>query len=490
MLSTLGYTDVEAAALGCRDLFDMAEGIYDVVELYFRTPIDDTPPELLRERMRRNMRYVLRGFSYVELWVLSLVLVWVNRSSFWSGGTLTELNATAISGALIYASILTAPVVQSFTRRYLFYSLQGNVPLARWVTSRVLYCGGGLVFAILVATWFVLEHVLGALTPDTNMEFLAFALLLASLQLVFAPLVATRSALVLCASVASGAVVLLVLQPGSWVAELDVKRLFSVQAAAILTIFGVSWLASLWLRRRSEKPLDGQPHRALPPRAAGFALGVAPYALYGVVLFVFVFAPMLLAGGAPKLVYHYQPVFEGATDLAMLVLIPALITVTVMTERFSDDLAAALTGLTITEVVTFRRRVLRLIVLRLVVLIAVTTVSSVGMLLAVQRVPSLLPRGAPDWLFPSALAAYALLSIAMFCAQILFVLCRPATALTAVASGLTVLVAVGVPITLHGHTLAGPLIGFSAGAAVAASVSLALTVRTARRADWAVYSAM
>ena len=218
VLSTLGYTDAEAAALGCRDLFDMAERIYEIVEIYFRTPIDDTPPELLRERMRRNMRYLLRGFSYVELWVLSLLLLWVNRASFWSGGTLTELHATAISAALIYSSILTAPVIQSYTRRYLFYSLQGNAPLARWVTSRVLYCGAALVYGVLLATWFVMEHVLGALTPNTNLEFLAFALLLASLQLVFAPLVATRSAVALSAAVLSGAVVLLVLQPASWVA--------------------------------------------------------------------------------------------------------------------------------------------------------------------------------------------------------------------------------------------------------------------------------
>ena len=208
VLSTLGYTDAEAGALGCHDLFEMAERIYEVIELYFRRPIDDTPPELLRERMLRNMRYLLRGFSYVELWVLSLVLLYVNRSSFWSGGTLNVGQATAISLALIYASILTGPVIQSFTRRYLFYSLQDNVPLARWVTTRVLYCGAGLVFATIVATWFVLEHVVGGLTPDTNMEFLAFALLLASLQLAFAPLNATRSAVVLCGAVMSGAVVL------------------------------------------------------------------------------------------------------------------------------------------------------------------------------------------------------------------------------------------------------------------------------------------
>lgn len=490
VLSTLGYTDVEAAGLGCRDLFQMAERIYEVVELYFRPTIDDTPPELLRERMRRNMRYLLRGFSYVELWVLSLLLLWVNRSSFWSGGTLTQLHATAISFGLITASILTAPVIQSFTRRYLFYSLQGNAPLARWVTSRVLYLGAGIVFVVIFAMWFVLEHVLGALTPDTNMEFLAFALLLASLQLVFAPLVATRSAIVLSAAVLSGAVVLLALQPSGWVAQIDVKALYTLQAAAICTIFAVSWLGSLWLRRRAESAGDGLPGRALPPRAGALALAVAPYALYGVVLFGFVFAPKLLAGGALGLRYHYGPVYEGATDLAMPVLIPALIAVTVMTERFSDDLAAALTGLMITEVEAFRRRVLRLVLARLAALILVAGVSSVVMLLVVHRLPWLVPVGAPEWLFPSALAAYGLLAVAMFCAQILFVLCRPATALVALGAGFGVFLAVGAPTTASGDALGGPLVGFVAGAATAAAVSFALTVRTARRADWAVYSAM
>ncbi len=490
VLSTLGYTDTEAASLGCLDLFDMAERIYEIVEIYFRTPIDDTPPELLRERMRRNMRYLLRGFSYVELWVLSLLLLWVNRASFWAGGTLTELHATAISGALIYSSILTAPVIQAYTRRYLFYSLQGNVPLARWVTGRVLYCGAALVYAVIVTTWFVMEHVLGALTPDTNLEFLAFALLLASLQLVFAPLVATRSAVALSAAVLSGAVVLLALQPDSWVAQVDIQRLFTLQAGAIVTIFVVSWLVSQWLHRRSQGPSQGLPRRALPPRATAFTLAVAPYALYGVVLFTFVFASKLLAGGALGLSYHYGPIYEGATDLAMPVLIPALIAVTIMTERFSDDLAAALTGLTISAVETFRRRVLRLMLLRLAVLVGVTAASSAVMVLVVRQVSWLLPVGAPGWLFPGALAGYGLLAVAMFCAQILFVLCRPATALVAMGVGLAVFVAVGVPLMVAGQALAGPLLGFCAGAAVAAAVSLVLTVRTARRADWALYSAM
>jgi hypothetical protein len=38
--------------------------------------------------------------------------------------------------------------------------------------------------------------------------------------------------------------------------------------------------------------------------------------------------------------------------------------------------------------------------------------------------------------------------------------------------------------------MAGPLIGFLVGSAVAAVLAVALIVRTARRGDWAVYSAM
>jgi hypothetical protein len=490
VLSTLGYTDASATGFGCRDLFDMAERIYEVVELYFRRSIDDTPPESMHERMRRNMRYLLRGFSYVELWVLSLALIWVNKSSFWSGGTLTVGQATAISLALVCTSLLTGPVVQSFTRRYLFYTLQDNAPLARWVTSRVLYGGAALVFASILTCWFLLEHVVGAFTPDTNRVFLAFALLLASLQLGFAPLVASRSAVVLGAAVMSGAAVLVWLRPDGWVGQVDITRLFSVQAIAIATIFVVTWLSSLWVRRRHESDRRGLPRRALPPRAAGFGIGVAPYALYGALLFAFVFAPKLLAGGMLEVTYRYGPVYEGATDLSMLVLIPALVAVTVMTERFSDDLASALGELTITEVADFRRRVLRLVGRRFGMLVAVVVISAAAMSAVVDRLPWLLPAGAPDWLFTTGLIAYSLLALTLFCAQLLFVLCRPAAALGAMGSGMLVFGAVGVPLVRSGRVMAGPLIGFLAGSAVAAVVALVLMVRTARRADWAVYSAM
>jgi hypothetical protein len=490
VLSTLGYTDASAAGFGCRDLFDMAERIYEVVELYFRRPIDDTPPESLHERMRRNMRYLLRGFSYVELWVLSLVLIWVNKSSFWSGGTLTVRQATAISLALVCTSLLTGPVVQSFTRRYLFYALQDNAPLARWVTSRVLYGGAAVVFGSIVACWFVLEHVLGAFTPDTNRVFLAFALLLASLQLGFAPLVASRSAVVLCAAVFSGAAVLVWLRPDGWVGQVDITRLFTVQALAIATIFVVTWLSSLWVRRRSESDRHGLPRRALPPRAAGLGVAMAPYALYGALLFAFVFAPKLLAGGILDGAYRYGPVYEGATDLSMLVLIPALVAVTVMTERFSDDMATALGELTITDVAAFRRRVLGLVGRRFGMLVAVVVISAAALLVAVDRLPWLLPAGAPEWLFTTGLLAYSLLALTLFCAQLLFVLCRPAIALATMGSGMVVLGAVGVPLVMRGHVVAGPVIGFLAGSASAAVLAVVLIARTASRADWAVYSAM
>jgi hypothetical protein len=490
VLSTLGYTDDSATGFGCRDLFDMAERIYEVVELYFRHPIDDTPTESLHQRMRRNMRYLLRGFSYVELWVLSLALIWVNKSSFWSGGTLTVRQATAISLALVCASLLTGPVVQSFTRRYLFYTLQDNAPLARWVTSRVLYGGAALVFTAIVACWFLLEHVLGAFTPDTNRVFLSFALLLAALQLGFAPLVASRSAIVLCAAVMSGAAVLIWLRPDGWVGQVDISNLFTVQAFAIATVFVVAWSASFRVRKRHERDRPGQPRRALPPRAVGFGIGVAPYALYGALLFAFVFAPKLLAGGMLDGTYTYGPVYEGATDLSMLVLIPALIAVTVMTERFSDDLAAALGELTITEVDAFRGRVLRLVARRFGMLVVVVAVSAAAMTVAVHRLPWLLPARAPSWLFTVGLVAYSLLALTLFCAQLLFVLCRPAAALATMGSGMLVFAAVGVPLVLSGRVMAGPLVGFLAGSAFAALLAILFMVRTARRADWAVYSAM
>ena len=119
--------------------------------------------------------------------------------------------------------VLTAPVIQAYSRRQVFYALQGNMPLARWATSRILHAGGLVVLLALVVSYVVLEHVLEALTPDTTLLYLCFALLLASALLDVTPLLAAGDGWGVFVSAVAGAGVLLWRRPPSWTALVDVE---------------------------------------------------------------------------------------------------------------------------------------------------------------------------------------------------------------------------------------------------------------------------
>ncbi len=489
-LSTLGDGDSTAARYGCTDLFDLARRVHAVVPMYRRQPAEDAAPETAWHRRRRRAGYLVQGFAHVQVWVLALVLLFWNRAAFWSGTTLTIPQSTAIGLALVVSTVLTAPVIQAYSRRHVFYALQGNMPLARWATSRILHAGGLVVLLAILASYVVLEHVLHALTPDTTVLYLCFALLLASAQLALTPLLAAGDGWGVFGAALAGAAVLLWLRPTSWTALVDVEGLFRAQAAAIAVILAVAMLAA-WLRQRAqEATYRALPDRALAPRWLPVSVSVLPYSLYGVLIFLLVFGPKLVAGGLLHGAYHYEPVFEGTADIAVLLLVPALIAMTAMSEGFRPALRDAIHDLRVDEVATFRQRVVRQAARRLVVLLVVLGTCSALLWLVTVRGPRLLPVDAPSHLMPATLAAFALLAVGLACGQLLFVLEQPLLALSGMVGGFLTFLAVAAPVGAVASPPTGALVGLLAGATVAATSAGVTLLRVARRADWAVYAGL
>ncbi len=493
VLSTLGYTDAAAQSLGASGLFDLARRIYDVIDLHYRPPdaSDEELPEAWHRRFRRALSTVAMGFSYAELWVLSLALLATTRLSFWSSTTLTGRQATAVNIALVAALVVSTPFVQAFSRKHVFFRLQSDWPLARWVTN-VLIGGGALVTVLVLGGVYVLfEDVLHAYTPGSNRLFLGFALLIASLNLVLAPLYAMRSFLALFVALGTGAAVIVVTMPGDWQQLLSQAHMVRLQVVSLIAVEVVALALGLFVRRRMERREPDPVRESLRPRLPVFLLATAPYVVYGAALYVLVFAHKFIAGGALAGGYSYRIGYEAAVGLGAAVLVPVLVVVTVTMECFARDVSKALKGITVARAAEFDVRMRRLYRRRLTVLLAVVAASgaAVWLLGAHVRWPLRIPA---DGLrsFPVAVAGYAVLGVGLFHAQWLFYISRPAPVLYGLGAGIALSLACGVAGQVWGAPAGGAVWGLLAGSAVFAAVTCGATLRSLANFDRALYAAL
>lgn len=491
VLSTLGYTEEAARMLGASGLLDLAQRVFDVIELHYRAPSDEVEelPEAWHLRFMRFLSAVAMGLSNAELWVLSLVLLVTTRVAFWSSTTLIGLEATAVNIALVTALIVSTPFVQSFSRKHVFFELQSNWPLARWTANLLIGTGAVVALVVLLGVYLLLENVLHVYTPGTNRLFLGFALLIAALNLVIAPLYTMRAYLALFVALVLGTAVIVIAMPDGWPELLDRRYMTSVQVVSMLTIVGVALVLSLLVRRRMEGRDPDPIGKSLRPRLGVFLFTTLPYAAYGGGLYVLVFAHKFYAGGLFGGHYSYQIGYEAAVGLAAIVIVPVLVTVTAAMERFPRDVGKAIRDVSMSEAHELGTHMRHLYRKRLLVLLAVVGVSAltVWVLGAFVKWPLRIPAGGMS-AFPVALAGYSFLGVALFHVQWLFYISRPRPVLVGLGAGIAASTLLAIMGESFAASASGSVWGLLVGSALFAALTMWATIRSLGSFDTALYS--
>ena len=388
VLSTVGYTDDVARRRHSGGLFDLSPrvrqrlGMYREPELYL-----ERRAETWTRRVERQLVYLGRGLSYVELWAVAFVLLITNQVTFWDVRGGYAIDITAISIALIVASISISGFVQVFSRRYLFYRLQGNYAMARWVTVRTLGVGVVVSSAAVIAAWAVMEHGLHALTPDATTIFLQFGLLFVLLFASMAPLYALQAfgpmLLALCAGGAVLVFARLADPLGYTYLILDERLAYHLQTQALLVVVVLASFYS-WLEQRRRR--DGEPleHPELVPRPAGLFLGTAAYFLYGGGFFALLFLSRIVGGFETRHPFLPETTEMYLLDIGMLVLLPGIVVGAACIQNLSHDTGRKLRGLEVVQLRTFNQDLRNTYRRMALTVVATSTVTGAGILLVVN----------------------------------------------------------------------------------------------------------
>lgn len=336
ILATLGYSDERARELGCRDVFELAEKVMLLLPL-FGGPVDEPPVGTVDHVAepppgphRMSLSLLARSLLYSAPWIIAVLALVIARVSFWS--TITpQMFSTTVSLALFAALIVTGGFMQAFARRGLFYSLQHNSLLLRWALRWAL--GGGLLALLVVigGGYLILEYVLQAYTPASNLSFLFFGISIGVLLLAFSPLYLAKALREIVISAGAGGLVAIV--GGLWIINGDYINLYTaqwVQFAALWTAVVVALLFDVGVLRRLAAPPAGAEDpstdnlHVLPPRLVPVARSVRPYWAYGTGFFVLLVVDQLIAGGLWMGVFNYNGLYQVGVGTGLLILIPTL----------------------------------------------------------------------------------------------------------------------------------------------------------------------
>jgi hypothetical protein len=395
--------------------------------------------------------------------------------------------ASVVAAATLVSLVVTGGFVQCIGRLGVYYAEQRSYRLAQQVSWRLLRYGVGAA-AVVGSLLTAVNAVTGWYPTALMLDGLVYYVLLTLLWLLLAVLYAMQLRL---------SIVLIFLATALVAAGTRWLLASSVEVAHWSGLLAADLGAAIWarhsLRRRAaQDDVTGVVRRL--PRQAVQAYGLAPYFLYGLLYFSFLFLDRLLAwtvGGHP-LPFWFDAGYEVGLDLALVVLVLMLPQLEYAVHAFSESMTPVQTAFFAAQGRSHNRHYLRFyarqlgLLLVLGVLAAGLVTSGVLWLRGTDRLPL---DGSVTWfVFLAGTAGYGLLVVALLNGVFLFSLSRPWPAVGALSVALCTNAAVGWTLSRSGEYW-WSVGGLVAGAAVFAGLTSVATVRVLRRLDYYYYSA-
>jgi hypothetical protein len=399
-----------------------------------------------------------------------------------------EERASVVALATLSSLVVTGGFVQVIGRLAVYYTEQGSFRLAQEVSWRLVRYGvtaatavGLVLVAINAVTgwWLPAVLVVGALV---------YYALLTVLWLLLAVLYAMRLRLSIVVVFLGTAVVAAVtdrLVPST-------PELAHWSGLLAADLGAAVWARRSLRRRAAQEEADGVVRRL--PRQAIHAYSVAPYFLYGLLYFSFLFLDRLLAwtvGGHP-LPFWFDAGYEVGLDLALIVLVLMLPQLEYAVHAFADSMTPVQTSYLAAQAKQHNSHYLRFY-LRQLLLLVVMGAGAMGLVtagvLGLGELDLLPGDGVLTWyVFLCGALGYALLVVALLNGVFLFSLSRPWPAVVGLSVALLCNGGVGWVLSRQGEHW-WSVGGLVVGAAVFACMSSVATVRVLRRLDYHYYAA-
>ncbi|MFQ5884862.1 MAG: exopolysaccharide Pel transporter PelG [Thermoplasmata archaeon] len=329
ILEILGYSDKDAREMGFRSVFDLARATHESVS---RFSVDEGPEEI-EEPKENTLILFFAGMFYNLGWMIMLLSLFLGGQSLWAAKDLPTHISTGIGMGVLLGLISTGGIQQFTAWKLIYYQMQGNKPLARFIMERNLIVGSLIIlgtFAIFLA----INAIALSLPIQVILITLYFLTLIGIYRLFAAPVFAFRRFKALLFISVSALVVMF----ASYfvLASFGMERVGAVITSQSLGLAVLIFSSAYFTHRyifseREEKDEDEPPFYSRPelpkkvkaPRYWVLGYEGIPIILHGTLYFVFIFGDRLVSWfGAGPMMISYNRTYQIGVDLALLLLIP------------------------------------------------------------------------------------------------------------------------------------------------------------------------
>lgn len=437
VVESFGWTDGRAEEdFGYPTLFELAEELYQDIRVAVRhdplPPGAAVPPVLAFRQVLRDYGHGLTFTLPMLVAVAAMITLHISLSSY---QFFSLPDATALGLATFLSFVTTGGFSQAMANvYYILLGLQETELIERTV---LLLMRWGVLTSIGVALGLWLLDTVFPLMPPSLMAFMGlYLILMATLWMTFAGLYVLRREYLL--AVITGLSSLLAY--GLWTRGVPVvwAQTFALGVASLTAL-----IVSGKIFRRTIRKREGITSRVIRTRTSELAYATAPYFIYGILYFVFIYADRLVAWSTNTVFLPYNLWFRGQYELGMdwslISLLMPLSAAEVLIGYLFRWMQRREHETLQTNMESFRTALLRTYWRAMAIYVLLGGAGALGTWAAVQafrHVPLLalaVPvHGVEPFVFDWSAGSYVLLAVSLFNVLLLFTFAYPAPALRAI----------------------------------------------------------
>jgi hypothetical protein len=362
ILEILGYSDKDAQDIGFSNLFNLSKVVHKSVPKF---AVEDI--KLKRPDWRpSSLLLFFAGMFYNLGWMIMLISLFLGGQSLWAAKDLPVDISTAIGMGVLFGLVSTGGLQQFTAWKLIYYQMQGNQPLAKFIMKRNLVIGT-LILLLIIGLFALLNTFFLNFPLQVLMITIYFFSLIGIYRLFATPVFAFKKfGALLFISFSALAVMF-----ASY--YIFIYFGFSRPPAVILSqsvglgvlIFTSAYFSYIYIfSKKEERSADEPPFYSRPevpknvktPRYWVLAYEGLPLIFYGTLYFVFLFGDRLISwlGSGPFMI-NYNRTYQIGVDLALLLLIPITGVKFTYLYRMSDHLEKNLRRLKISDTSKFNK---------------------------------------------------------------------------------------------------------------------------------------
>ena len=494
ILESFGWNDTRAAEeFGVANVFALASDLWDIASKNL-TASYFTPDEKMTSFAYFLMMFksFMRGMIFALPMAVSVLAMLTLRFSLWSYVNLTLEIATSIAIGTIMSFMTVGGFMQAIARRGYMYVKQGYYNMARKITFYYIRLGY-VAIAVIILIYLLVNTVFDIFPYRMTFIVVLYFFFLTSIWLSVTIMTIMEKELVFTGLLAAGIFIVYI-----FFVVLKFNIILS-QIIALITVTVAGIMLTQFFFRLGERKMEKGISMVLP-RTSITIYTVLPYFQYGFLYFTFLYIDRIVSWSTNDIYMPYLIWFRGqyelGLDLALLTLILSMGFIEVIVHEIMASLEVTQKDYLIAKVDMFRKKYLKMYFSRLAVLTLLSLASSLGVYFLAQYASAgsmatfeieLLTNPTTHFVFVVALVAYALLTVALMNALILFSLSQPEMVSRALVMALLANVAVGFPLSRWlGYSYA--VFGLLAGVVVFFVLSTRRVIKVLNKLEYYLYA--